>query len=165
MGSLIMQCAGLVEDQTLGNGSEFGRAIPSPASLIVSQNTPSNQEIEKECINLYFVNLHLIYCFLDRNAFLSRCEQEIWSQNSAFKTSSRFPALYNAVVAVGALTAGDDTVLAEGREKVPGSLENGSNQRLELAKVYFGRAKSLLGDIFEVCCLENVQTLLLMVRT
>jgi hypothetical protein len=162
---LILSCAGLVDDQTLGNGSHFGRVMPSPASLIVSQNTPSNQEIEKECINLYFVNLHLIYCFLDRTAFIARCEGEIWSQTSAFKTSSRFPALYNAVVALGALTAGDDTVLAEKRDTAQESPENASNQRLELAKVYFGRAKSLLGDIFEVCCLENVQTLLLMVRT
>lgn len=164
-------CAGLGEHPMPSDGSDFGRNIPSPDSMIVSQNTPSSHEIEKGCINLYFANLHLIYCFLDKGKFMARCEKEIWSQESAFRTSSRFPALYNAVVAVGALTAGDDTVLTETQEKVQEFLDDSSKQSdqqfyppLELAKRYFARAKSLLGDIFEVCCLENVQTLLLMVR-
>ena len=135
----------------------------------------------KECINLYFANLHLIYYFLDKSSFLDRCQREIWSKgiNSTplSKTSpsdSKFPALYNAVVAVGALTAGDEALIAQSQEKIHVYMKHRFKRKtsssrskqtylpLELGKTYFSRAKALLGDIFESSCLESQQTLFLM---
>ncbi len=139
-----------------------------------------NRDIEKECIQLYFANLHLIYYFLDKVSFIARCEDEMWSSMQqtikSNRRNSRFPALYNAVVAVGAITAGDDTVVAQSRDKVHDYMKGHSNKLshvseqkkptyapLELAQVYFSKAKSLLSDLFEASTIDGMQTLLLMV--
>ncbi len=151
-------------------------------SPVPSYRLAPNIEIEKECIELYFANLHLIYCILDKASFISRCENEVWScEPQVFgpisrRNSSKFPALYYAVVAVGAITAGDDSVLAQSLGKVRGFLDDRFKQLsqspghkkpiyppLELAQLYFTKAKVLLGDFLEVCSLESTQTLLLMV--
>lgn len=158
-----------------------GHGVASPASSIVSNYPAPNHEVEKECIQLFFANLHLIYYFLDKNSFMESCERLIWSPDlNKSKTRgphclSKFSALYNAVVAVGAITAGDDAVAAP---KVQSFLEARSKQQsersagkkavyppLELAQIYFAKAKALLGDLFEVCSLESTQTLFLMVRS
>lgn len=139
---------------------------------------PSNHEVEKECIKLYFANLHLIYFFLDRASFEKRCQEEMWPPTIAstpvdYKSRcrrSRFPALYNAVVAVGALTAEDDTLVNQCQGEVQAFLRSTSHQDsqslgyqpLALASIYFAKAKVLLGDMFESCCLEGQQTLFLM---
>ena len=153
----------------------------SSASSHFSHQMGSNFGIEKECIHLYFANLHLIYHFLDKAAFLVRCADEIWSgehQSPGLRNcrKSKFPALYNAIVSVGAITAGDDTVLAQGKDEIQEHMEGKSNKLnrssgkrkplyppLELAQVYFTKAKSLLGDLFEASSLESTQTLFLMV--
>jgi hypothetical protein len=159
----------------------LGPSEPSPASSHTPHQLVPNVEAEKECIQLYFANLHLIYYILDKASFIARCEDEIWSgeqQSSESRTcrNSKFPALYNAVVAVGAITAGDDTVVAQCRDKVQGFMEDHSSKLnrssvkrkpiyppLELAQVYFAKAKALLGDLFEASSLESTQTLILMV--
>ncbi len=160
-----------------------GHGIMSPGSSSTTSSVslvdfPPNRAIETECINLYFANLHLIYFFIDRAAFETRCKAEIWSQDyhtpSARRhthRSSKFPALYNAVVAVGALTAGDDTLVGHDRDQLQQFLHARSSSAkgqtstfvgpLALASIYLAKAKSLLGDMFESCCLESQQTLFL----
>jgi hypothetical protein len=143
-------------------------------------NTTASVEIEKECIQLYFANLHVIYYILDQSSFIRRCENEIWSATQRGVTSvqldrkrSRFLALYHAVVAVGVLTAGDDTSVLQScyhissfLDRSRGGLSEGSMYPpLELAKTYFEKAKTLLGDVFESSSLETTQTLFLMVGT
>jgi len=110
---------------------------------------------------------------LDPAAFTTRCEEEVWVSDAAHERTRdqrHFFALYNIVVAVGALVA-DSGVLAKfGRElKVfeqnwhgpQDSPQNISSQML--SRHYFRKSRALLGDIFEVCSLESAQTLLLMV--
>lgn len=152
--------------------------VISPASSIESSHPAPSVELEKECIKLYFANLHLIYFILDKETFMARCESEIWSSNPRVsrpsQKSSRFPALYNAVVAVGVITAGDDTLLAQNLGRVqsflddPSTLKQTSGRKiyppLELAQRYFAKARILLGDFLEVCSLESTQTLFLMVH-
>jgi hypothetical protein len=70
-------------------------------------------QLEIEYVNLYFHNLHYVAPFLDSEKFKSRCGREIWAV-SALKRLRRnqmhFSALYNAVLAVGALTAPTDAL-------------------------------------------------------
>lgn len=170
-----------VNDEYRSNRLSLAPFEPSPASSHASHQMAPNVEIEKECIQLYFANLHLIYYFLEKASFMARCEDEMWSgeqqlSGSRTRRKSKFPALYNAVVAVGAITAGDDTVVAQSRDKVQGFMEDHSNKLsrssskkkpiyppLELAQIYFAKAKTLLGDLFEASSLESTQTLILMV--
>jgi hypothetical protein len=158
--------------------NQLASAATSPTPSIASSYAVPNTEVEKECVHLFFTNLHLIYYFIDKDAFLDKCDREIWRTKSTIpnvtvterRKNSNFLALFNAVVAVGAITAGDDTVVAQSREKLQGYLDHRSKSQnpiylpLEVAKVYFSKAKSLLGDLFEVCSLESTQTLFLMVR-
>lgn len=143
-------------------------------------NTMTSVEIEKECVQLYFANLHVIYYILDQSSFISRCDNEIWSATLRGVTSmqldrkrSRFLALYYAVVAGGPLTAGDETSVLQNCNHISsfsdrsrsGLSEGSVYPPLELAKTYFAKAKALLGDFFESSSLETTQTLFLMVGT
>lgn len=128
--------------------------------------------LEKEYVNQYFQNLHCIHPFLSPNNFKSRSESEIWS-SSALKRLRRkqmhFLSLYNSVLAVGALIAPTDALRSlraeleirseEDRQKGPKYIPSS----IRLSKLYFQRARRLLGDVFEVCSLEGVQSLLLLV--
>jgi hypothetical protein len=131
----------------------------------------SNSDIEKECVRLYFSNLHLVHPILDQAKFVARCEAEIWDPESQSKAaSSIFLALFNAVVAIGAINAGDDAVFMRDIATVRQAERfAGPDNRaptyppLKLAKLFFERAKMNLGDVFETCSLESTQTFLLMV--
>jgi hypothetical protein len=128
--------------------------------------------LEKEYVNFYFQNLHYAQPFLSCEAFKSRCEREIWACSSTRRlrpNQLHFLALYNSVLAVGALTAGTDA-LQSFREELDS--QRGEQQRdvarkapssIRLSKLYFQRARRLLGDVFEVSSLESSQTLLMMV--
>jgi hypothetical protein len=170
----------MAEDNYLeGTGTNTGEPDQSHgSSMSTFLNTMASVEIEKECIQLYFANLHVIYFILDRSLFMSRCDNEIWSATRGGVPSrqldrkrSRFLALYYAVVAVGALTAGDETSVSQSYYHISsflnrssGGLNEGSvYPPLELAKTYFAKAKTLLGDFFESSSLETTQTLFLMV--
>jgi hypothetical protein len=127
--------------------------------------------LEKEYVNLYFQNLYLIYPFLPVDTFRSRCETDIWA-SAALKRLPRsqmhFLALYNAILALGALTAPVDALQAqraeleirteEDRRKGPKYVPSS----IRLSRLYIQRSRQLLGDIFEVCSLEGAQTLLLL---
>lgn len=128
--------------------------------------------LEREYVNLYFYNLHCIHPFLSSEAFKLRCEKEIWA-TSALKRLRRnqmhFLALYNAVLAVGALTAPTGLLHGARAELEIRSEEDRRNgpkhvpSSIRLSKLYFQRARRLLGDVFEICSLEGTQTLLLLV--
>ena len=154
---------------------------PSHLSGIASQLSRGH-ELEKECIQLYFSNLYVIYSFMDQTNFLERCKREIWETRQAGVRSrnnskpSQFPALYSAVLAVGALTAGDDAAVVQDDERVQEYLTDRKTHSrrqqksrkydrpsFELAHFFHNCTKTLLGDIFESSSLESSQTLLLMV--
>ncbi|KAE8140157.1 fungal-specific transcription factor domain-containing protein [Aspergillus pseudotamarii] len=132
----------------------------------------SPMRLEMEYVNLFFENIHNSLPFLDKKHFTGRCEQEIWVK-STFKKLRRdqmhFFALYNAVLAVVALTASADAFLSL-RTELEISLTEHSPSRpprnapssVFLSKIYFRRARQLLGDLFEVCSMESAQALLLL---
>ncbi|KAJ9614973.1 hypothetical protein H2200_001047 [Cladophialophora chaetospira] len=150
----------------------------TPAFFTSPSSIPTNEAIEKECISRYFANMNVIYYVLEKAPFLTRCEKEIWSKAISApianegRHGSRFPALYSAVVALGALTSGDDIVeqsstdarlfweaLAKQSGAGASSAIKHSLLPRELAYAYFARARGLLGDFFEACSLETQQTL------
>ena len=84
--------------------------------------------------------------------------------------------MYHAVLAVGAITAGDDTVTIVSHEHVRNYIDRRTGQLnrpqrgkknvyapLELAEFFFAKAKALLGDFTESSSLEMTKTLFLMV--
>jgi hypothetical protein len=140
-------------------------------------------QIEQECIRLYFSNLHLVHPILQKKSFLDRCESEVWSVSLASadklphkRHRSRFLALYNAVCAVGAITAGDETALGDTSiNPLDSSYPSYSNDTrskrrdkvtylpVTLARVFLEQAKQNLGDVFEICSMDSTQALFLMV--
>ena len=133
----------------------------------------AKKRLEREYVRIFMSNLHHIHPMLDPVAFAARCEQVIWGVHTPLERSKdlrHFFALYNIVVAVGALTA--DSSITQNFEKdiklcmtQPTQPQNASvplsNQAL--SKQYFRKSRALLGDMFEVCSLESAQALLLMV--
>lgn len=129
---------------------------------------PVSTRLEKEYIKIFFNNLHHLHPMLLVDEFILRCQTEVWGRSTADelrRDRMHFLALYNIVVAVGALIAGPDSL--QGFENELG-VRNGpadvnhsmlSKSSLNLSKTYFQKARSLLGDIFEVCSLESAQTL------
>ncbi|KAK6815112.1 hypothetical protein RU639_008650 [Aspergillus parasiticus] len=132
----------------------------------------SPMRLEMEYVNLFFDNIHNSLPFLDRELFTGRCEQEIWVKSAVKKLrrdQMHFFALYNAVLAVVALTASADAFLSLRTELEISSTECSSSRTprnvpssIFLSKMYFRRARQLLGDIFEVCSIESAQALLLL---
>jgi Fungal specific transcription factor domain len=135
-----------------------------PSSYETNFNSASSQSlaqtvIERECLRLFFQNLHSIHPIIEESAFLGRCEREIFGQQ--LRPTNDFLALFNAVLAVGAITAGQDTLLMKNAAMVA-SIATPSFLPLKFAKYFFERSKAYLGDLFEVCSLERVQTLFLL---
>ena len=163
--------------------------FPNYKSTASNVNGPNGQptsdlQLEIECIQLYFSNLHLIYSFLDQHRFWERCEKEIWEprRNLTGQASrvrpSQFPSLYSAVLAIGALTAGDCAPIVQDVERVrtflaaqiPCSVrrtkqKNFVRPSFELAHFFYACSKALLGNIIESSSVDISQTLLLMVSS
>ncbi|KAF2014633.1 hypothetical protein BU24DRAFT_451618 [Aaosphaeria arxii CBS 175.79] len=137
-------------------------------------------EVGRDCARLYFSNLHCIHPVLDQAAFLARCEHEVWTgkhkspgvaSSVRRRTGNRFLALYNIVLATGAITAGETSVLTGDRvlrfverhekdkEKFTGKAPSPS---IRTARIFFERCKASLGDTFDRSCFETAQTLFLM---
>ena len=129
--------------------------------------------LEKEYVRIYFHNLHHIHPLLDVAQFTARCEGQIWNSSPSARLREdrmHFFALYNIVVAVGALIAGPDVsqqferdlnICARRLQSPRDQSQIISSQKL--SKIYFWKARSLLGDVFEVCSIESAQTHFLMV--
>lgn len=176
----------------LGNLGESTR-LPTQSEQSVSDSSAFNlasynygqfahieMEIQQECIRLYFANLHCVHPVLDHMGFLARCEREVWlnkaphiptlvSNQDLQKT--RFLALFNVVLANGAITAGETSLLTWDRtinflERQSGghAFRNRSPYTpIRVARLYFEKAKEFLGDIFETSSIETTQALFLMV--
>lgn len=133
----------------------------------------AKRRLEREYVRVFMSNLHHIHPMLDPIAFAARCEEVIWSVHTPLEKNKdlrHFFALYNIVVAVGALIADSSISLAFEADinlcmKLPAQGQNSSIplSSQALSKTYFRKCRALLGDVFEVCSLESAQTLLLMV--
>jgi hypothetical protein len=138
-----------------------------------SSHQASKIRLERTFIRVFFNNLQHLHPMLDPILFKERCEREVWStliSTERRKVSRHFFALYNIVVAVGALIAGRSTLDDLGPDLQarvaklmdPETLE----QRMScqtISRTYFRKSKDQLGDTSAVCTLESAQTLLLMV--
>jgi hypothetical protein len=133
----------------------------------------AKKRLEREYVRNYFHNLHYLHPMLDSSDFMALCEDHIWSfdaPNEKAKDRRHFFALYNIVVAVGALVAGEDFSNEFGRELSMYDESLRGHRRPSppftsqmFSRIYFRKSWTLLGDVFEVCSLESAQTLLLMV--
>ena len=136
-------------------------------------------EIERECVRLYFENLHCIHPILDPSAFIGRCENVAWRYDGSRGESPpqkerarvRWIALLNAVMALGAITAGETSMLTwnSSVELLKRAEQDNPTSSVALyppirfARLYFERSKYCLDDIFESSSFETVQTLFLLV--
>ncbi|KAH7074057.1 fungal-specific transcription factor domain-containing protein [Paraphoma chrysanthemicola] len=156
-------------------GVEYGPSLdqdPSDRPAPINPVQMSQRRLEREYVRSYLNNLHHLHPMLDSPAFTARCEKEIWDAHNPLHRKKRlrhFSALYNIVVAIGALVAGsyiaqdfgrDIKICMEALAQPQGSIQPLTSQAL--SKVYFRKSRQLLGDVFEVCSLESAQTLLLM---
>lgn len=138
-------------------------------------------DIQRECVRLYFENLHCVHPVLDRASFLTRCEKHAWFSGEHDVTilmprlkreEKRFFALFSIVLAIGAVTAEDTSLLTDDRTFKFLQDQGADNAfaddppypPIRLGHVYFEKAKTLLDDAFESTSFETAQTLFLMVR-
>ncbi|KAH8668667.1 hypothetical protein BX600DRAFT_496703 [Xylariales sp. PMI_506] len=154
---------------------------PYTASKTTQTLSNLKKEIQtgRECARLYFVNLHRIHPILDQSSFISRCEREIWADGAALRevpsslirARNRFLALYNIVVAIGAITADESSlVMWEGIADYLEEMNRRSSQiadtppylPIRAARHFFEQAKLYLEDTFESSSFETAQTLFLM---
>ncbi|KAJ5812201.1 fungal-specific transcription factor domain-containing protein [Penicillium riverlandense] len=128
--------------------------------------------LEMEYVYMYFENIHNIHPFLSKADFVARCRREVWTRSSVkqlHQDKLHFLSLYNAVLSVAALTAGTHA-LSEYRNELDKPPESSPQNKppstppssLLLSRLYFWRARRLLGDIFEVSSIDSAQALLLM---
>ena len=146
--------------------SNVGTAVPS--------HQASKTRLEQTFIRVFFNNLQYLHPMLDPILFKERCEREVWSTliyTERRKVSRHFFALYNIVVAVGALIAGRSTlddsetdVKACVAEMMDPETPEQPISCQTISRTYFKKSKDQLGDTSAVCTLESAQTLLLMVR-
>jgi hypothetical protein len=151
--------------------------VPSPSRIGSDGNhlTATKHRFERELVRSYLHNLHYLHPMLDGTEFVLQCEAEVWSWDVNAKKSAQrrhFTALFNVVVAVGALVAGREVAEEFSQEII--AIEQSKHQKpvspqqislRSLSRSYFQEARASLGDVFEVCSLESAQTLLLMVST
>ncbi|XP_014557646.1 hypothetical protein COCVIDRAFT_96677 [Bipolaris victoriae FI3] len=152
-------------------------AISSPCHITVhnvqdhmsSSTQALKRRLEKFYINVFFQNLHYIHPMLDPVQFEERCGREMWARHTTTERSKRyrhFAALYNIVVAVGALIADRNVLEDLGQDMqtyIAGLAE--PERRISsqtISRMYFRQSKNKLGDTYAVCSLESAQTLLLM---
>ncbi|KAF2399286.1 hypothetical protein EJ06DRAFT_557746 [Trichodelitschia bisporula] len=145
---------------------DYGGA-PGNSPFREDENAPAgmtDEEIERECGRLFFLNLHLIHPVLDQAAFLARAEKEVWIEEGEAREASPagrvFLGLFYAVLALGAITAGEDAMFVRAHAAPDGG--EGVYPPLRIAKYFFEKAKMFVGDVFEASSLESTQTLFLM---
>jgi hypothetical protein len=148
---------------------------PSNRNAAASPTQVSKTRLEQVYIHTFLDNLHHLHPMLDPVLFEERCERHVWGTHTAIKRhkcSRHFFALYNIVVAVGALVSGTNVIKNLGRDMqlCVAKLAQSENSKSEISsqtisRIYFRKSKNLLGNASEVCSLESAQTLLLMVAT
>lgn len=145
----------------------------SRQSFVGSPTSASKTRLEQSYVQIFLNNLHHLHPMLDPVTFESRCETHVWVESPPTdrqKGLRHFFALYNIVVAIGALIAGTDVFTELGRDMQSYTAhlteaENSErvNSSQAVSRIYFQRSKDLLGDTSAVCSLESAQTLLFMV--
>lgn len=130
-----------------------------------------NLVLEKEAVQLYFRNLHIVHPFLDKGAFISRCVEEVWTRRSPDNEShttarSHFFALYYAVMAVGLITA-DQMPITHGTDDdtynlLESSVSSRSPPAQRTAELFYQRAKRHLGDVFQSTSVDGTAALFLL---
>ncbi|KAK6003286.1 hypothetical protein QM012_001131 [Aureobasidium pullulans] len=165
---------------TSATRSTTSRALPSglhPSNRTSSSVSPasnmcvSERRLEKALIRSYMHNLHYLHPMIESGSFISKYEEHFAQSNNTQERSPQFRhffALYNIVVAVGALVAGSELSDELDYEiKMVLHSRKDSQELLKaplqrLSRHYFRKSRSLLGDVFEACSLESAQTLFLM---
>ncbi|TDZ32894.1 putative transcriptional regulatory protein [Colletotrichum spinosum] len=165
---------------TPGKGTPSNSAARRESVQYINGKTPSAADatfavdLERECVRLYFQNLHNIHPILEQSSFAKRCDDEVWQRKNGFEEPSqqrrgaRFLSLFNAVVAIGAITAGETSLLMEDHtlQFLDRTEQAGENETtyppIRLARRYFERAKLHMEDVCESSSLETAQTLFLM---
>jgi hypothetical protein len=92
---------------------------PSNRNIIASPSQASKRRLEQVYIHIFLDNLHHLHPMLDPVLFEKRCERLVWGTHTAIerhKCTRHFFALYNIVVAVGALVAGTNVAKVLGRD-------------------------------------------------
>jgi hypothetical protein len=148
---------------------------PSNQNTTASSTQASKRRLEQVYIHTFLDNLHHLHPMLDPVLFEERCKRYVWgthTTNERHKCSRHFFALYNMVVAVGALVAGTNVIKNLGRDMQLFIAQLGDSEKSKpvtssqtISRIYFRKAKNLLGDASEVCSLESAQSLLLMVNS
>ncbi|OLN87750.1 putative transcriptional regulatory protein C417.09c-like protein 1 [Colletotrichum chlorophyti] len=164
--------------QSTGTRRESLQQGSNPYHGLSAADVAFATELERECVRLYFQNLHNIHPILEQISFIKRCEDDIWgkqqrpeatpSSQNWMRRESRFLSLFNIVAAIGAITAGETSLLMEDhtREFLDRTEQSGENETtyppIRLARRFFERSRFHLEDICESSSLETAQTLFLM---
>lgn len=145
---------------------------PSSVGILKAPTNPEDTLIEKYFIEAYFTNVHYIHPLLDEKGFRCQCARKVWScQPRLYRIGheSKFLALYYAVVALGIINSPDQSsscpIYYRRLEWDEQSDASNKTCTLELANLYFARARQALGDTMEMSSLETCQALFLIVRT
>ncbi|KAH7026169.1 uncharacterized protein B0I36DRAFT_365771 [Microdochium trichocladiopsis] len=141
------------------------------SSAAVTKSSTVEVGLQKECVRLYFQSLHCIHPFLDQSTFLQRCHEEVWDiqQGETRRRRHGFLALFYVVLALGAMPAGDASSLGwtqnvEFLNQVDarGAHQASSYVPIRIARLYFDKAQSCLGNVFEISSIEIAEALFLM---
>ncbi|KAH7166077.1 hypothetical protein EDB81DRAFT_273189 [Dactylonectria macrodidyma] len=163
----------------LGGHSCASQSVEGSVQSPLASRSSIGTELERECARLYFLNLHCIHPILDQALFLGRCEREVWMGDAIpaeaptprVRARTRFLALFNIVLAIGAITAGETAlVMWNGAAKFideicrqeEKSISPNTYLPIRASQLFFERAKFHLEDTFESSSFETAQTLFLM---
>ncbi|KPM41580.1 hypothetical protein AK830_g4956 [Neonectria ditissima] len=162
------------------NGPPYAcHSVEQSAQAPPERRSSIGTEIERECVRLYFVNLHCIHPILEQALFLSRCEKEVWmgeaipsdAPTPRVRARTRFLALFNIVLAIGAITAGETSLamwngaaayLDEACRQDGKFISSDIYLPIKASQLFFERSKLHLEDTFESSSFETAQTLFLM---
>lgn len=152
--------AGSSTDVSLG-ATHPSQAIPQPSGLL----------LEKQAVQMFFNNLHVVHPFLDQRAFILRCAKLVWDRSTPYtapldSAHSHFLALYSAVMAVGLITADDISTLPDAMRysTLSPDLSNDGHHPVaqKAAEHYFQQAKLHLGDVFQSTSIDGTSAIFLL---
>ena len=144
------RAANLLASLSNPNSRSTSTASPFPDCQQIRRH-PSYASHCRAFSESYFSSLYYIFPFLDKAAFLARCEKEIWSQCGAPIHTSSFAALYHGVLSLGAL-------VGIRHDEPTGGLSN-----MQWSQMFFDEAKRCCHQLECPADLEIVQCYFIMV--
>lgn len=143
------------------DGASLVSQLHNPSFFSSPPVTENHSEIQgnsspQQCrtfLNAFFGSIHYIHPILDKNSFLTRCE-ELWSGSSPSQGRS-FMALYYSLLSLGALVGPRDEEY---------SANSGTSLNLEWSRKFFDKARALCCELSMTTDLEMVQCFFFMVR-